>query len=115
VAPALDLSLESMYFRGGLLPADRVDIGSDCFTSSAARTIKASIRRSNALHSGDRFNLIGGIEAAYDHEELLTPRRINQETGQTVLNAGGQSTRVSLTNLGAYVSSNLKLIDPCSS
>jgi outer membrane receptor for ferrienterochelin and colicins len=108
----LDLELQSTYFRGGVLPADRIEIGSDLFY----------VRRNTSYRGVDsvlearwipakRYNLIGGIEGIYDQEDLLAPRRINRLTDQAVLSAQATDYRAALVNLGAFVSSNVTVID----
>ena len=113
VTPGFDLSAQSTYFRGGTLPGDRTDIGSDLFYVERHQHYYGldSTVEARLIPSG-RFNVIAGAESLYDHEELLTPDRIERSTGETVSAAGQSDTRVNLSNLGAYVSSNLKVIDP---
>ena len=59
-----------------------------------------------------RFNVIAGLETIYDRENLGAPERIDRATGGIVLQGGARDVNVSLTNIGTYVSSNLKVIDP---
>jgi outer membrane receptor for ferrienterochelin and colicins len=112
VAPGLDLSVQSTYFRGGTLPGDRTEIGSDLFYVKRHESYNGldSTVEARLIPSG-RFNMIAGVEGVYDHEELAAPDRIERATGEKVASEA-QATRVDLTNLGAYVSSNLKVLDP---
>ncbi len=113
VAKKLDLALQATYSQGANLPQDRIEIGSDLFHVQRRQSYHGVDGLTEARWMPmDRFNLIGGVEALYDHEDLLAPIRINRATGQPVLAGGDGGTIVNLTNLGAYVSSNLKVIDP---
>ncbi|MGC4093435.1 MAG: TonB-dependent receptor [Polyangiaceae bacterium] len=111
--PTLDLSVQSTYFEGRVLPSDRVEIASDLFYVERKESYRGvdSVAEARFIPSG-RFNLIGGVEAVYDHEKLGSPRRVNRATGEAVLAAGSTGRSIGLTNVGAYLSSNLKLIDP---
>ncbi|MES1176410.1 MAG: TonB-dependent receptor [Myxococcales bacterium] len=113
VLPGLDLAAQSTYFRGGTMAGDRTDIGSDLFYVERHQSYYGLDSTVEArLIPAKRFNLIVGAEALYDHEQLRTPDRIERLTGELVPAAGQSGTEVSLNNLGAYVSSNLKVIDP---
>ena len=113
VTPGFDLSAQTTYFRGGTLPGDRTDIGSDLFYVKRHQSYYGLDSTVEArLIPSSRFNVIAGVEGLYDHEELLSPDRIERLSGATVSAAGANATRVDLTNLGAYISSNLKVIDP---
>jgi outer membrane receptor for ferrienterochelin and colicins len=113
VTQGLDLSAQSTYFRGGTMAGDRTDIGSDLFYVEPHQSYFGLDSTVEArLIPSSRFNVIAGVEALYDHEELRTPDRIERLTGVTVPAAGQSGTEVNLHNLGAYVSSNLKVIDP---
>ena len=115
VAAGLDLAVQSTYFRGGTLPGDRTEVGSDLFFvkrhqsySGVDSTVEAR------LIPSPRFNVIAGIEGLYDHEALRAPDRIERTSGRIVDTAGsgGGVSAVNLSNFGAYVSSNLKVWDP---
>ena len=113
VTPGFDLAASSTYFRGGTFPGDRTDIGSDLFYVERHQSYYGVDSMVEArLVPSSRFNVIAGAEALYDHEELGSPDRIERLTGELVTRAGQSGTRVDLNNIGAYVSSNLKVIDP---
>jgi iron complex outermembrane receptor protein len=113
ITPDFDLSAQSTYFMGGTLPGDRTDIGSDLFYVERHQRYRGLDSTVEArLIPSSRFNVIAGAEALYDHEELLSPDRIERATGEVVGAVAANATRVDLSNLGAYVSSNLKVIDP---
>jgi outer membrane receptor for ferrienterochelin and colicins len=112
LSKTIDLELQSTYFQGGVLPSDRVEVGSDLFYVRR----KTSYRGVDSVLEGrwipgHRFNVIGGIEGVYDHEDLLAPERINRLTDQAVLSAGSVDHRVALVNVGAFVSSNVTVIE----
>ena len=110
---ALDLSLQATYFEGGVLPSDRVEIGSDLFYVERKESFHGidSVAEARFIPSS-RFNVIAGLETIYDHEKLGAPQRIERATGESVLQGGARDVNASLTNVGTYLSSNLKLIDP---
>ncbi len=108
----LDLAVQGTYSQGGLLPSDRIEIGSDLFYVERQQSYNSV----DGLVEGrwipsDRFNLIGGVEAYFDHEELLAPERINRITGENVSLGGTNGQRVDLTNFGVYMGSTVKVID----
>ncbi len=108
----LDIAVQGTYSQGGLLPSDRIEIGSDLFYVERQQSYNSV----DGLVEGrwipsDRFNLIGGVEAYFDHEELLAPERINRITGENVSLGGTDGQRVDLTNFGVYMGSTVKVID----
>lgn len=107
----LDLALQSTYFRGGVLPGDRVDVASDLYYVERKEAYYGvdSVFEARWLPS-PRFNLVGGVEAVYDRESLGAPERISRQSGEAVVD--GVDQNVSLVNVGAFVSSNYKLFDP---
>jgi len=109
---SLDLTLQATYFQGGTLPADRIEIGSDLFYTKRHESYRGvdSVAEARYIPSSS-FNLIGGVETIYDQETFGTPERFNRLTQSRVLQ-GGQDVHASLSNIGTYVSSNLKLFDP---
>jgi len=107
-----ELALQGTYFQGGVLPQDRVEIGSDLFYVERHQSYRGVDSMLEARFTpSSRFSLITGVEALYDHESLGAPQRINRATGETVLSSGGDRS-VDLRNLGAYASVNYKLLDP---
>src|SRR5882724_11467157 len=110
---SIDLSLQATYFQGGVLPSDRVEIGSDLFYVERRESYRGIDSTAEARFiPSSRFNIIAGLETIYDHENLGAPRRIDRATGNAVSQGGAQDVHASLTNIGTYVSSNLKVIDP---
>ncbi len=104
------LGIQTTYFQGGLLPADRVEVGSDLFyveRKMAYRGVDTNIE--GRFIPSDRFNLIVGTEVIYDNETLPSASRINKEDGSSFDEEGAESA--DLMNVGAYVSSNLQVID----
>jgi iron complex outermembrane receptor protein len=112
IAPELRLSAQSTYFQGGLLPNDRIEVASDLFWVKRRlgyRGVDATIEGYWAPRAD--FNLIIGAEAVVDRELLPTPERVSKETGEVL---GGEVPKrsVTLSNLGAFLSSNWKLWEP---
>jgi outer membrane receptor for ferrienterochelin and colicins len=108
----LDLALQATYFQGGLLPQDRVEIGSDLFyveRHQAYRGVDSTLEA--RFTASSRLSLIAGVEALYDHETIGAPERIDRASGEAVLSSGSDRS-VDLRNLGAYASVNYKLFDP---
>jgi outer membrane receptor for ferrienterochelin and colicins len=107
-----DLALQSTYFQGGVLPQDRVEIGSDLFYVERHQAYRGVDSMLEARFTpSSRLSLITGVEALYDHETVGAPERINRASGETVLSSG-EDRSVDLRNLGAYASVNYKLLDP---
>jgi outer membrane receptor for ferrienterochelin and colicins len=108
----LDLAVQGSFAEGGVLPSDRIEIGSDVFYVKRRQSYRAfdGLTEARWLPSS-RFNLIAGVEASSDSEELLTPQRIDRSTEASV-GLAGDDKKIRLSNLGAYLSSNLKVVDP---
>jgi iron complex outermembrane receptor protein len=108
----LDLTLQATYFQGGTLPSDRIEIGSDLFYVKRNESYRGvdSVAEARLVPSAV-FNLIGGVETIFDRETLGAPERINRATGAAIV-GGTRDVNASLTNVGTYVSSNLRLFDP---
>ena len=108
----LDLALNATYFQGGILPADRIEVGSALYYAKRRTSYRGvdSVLEARFLASS-RFNLITGMETVFDHEALLAPERIIRSTGNAVPDSDANDKRINLTNVGIYVSSNLTLID----
>ena len=110
--PTFNLALQSTYFQGGILPQDRVEIGSDLFYVERHQAYRGVDSMLEARFTpSSRLSMIAGVEGLYDHESLGAPERINRATGETVLSGGADRT-ADLRNLGAYASVNYKLLDP---
>jgi outer membrane receptor for ferrienterochelin and colicins len=107
----VDVALQGSYAQGGVLPSDRIEIGSELFYVKRHQSYRAvdGLAEVRWMPS-DRFNVIAGGEASSDHEKLLAPDRIDRATGVPVALGGREGKTVTITNLGAYVSSNLKVI-----
>lgn len=105
------LALQSTYFQGGLLPDDRIEIASDLFyveRKLAYQGVDTNLE--GRWIPSKRFNLIVGSEVIYDNERLPDATRISKETGEVLGEPATRST-TDLLNLGAYVSSNVQVID----
>jgi len=109
----LDLAVQGSFSRGGLLPSDRIEVGSDLFYVERNQSYRALDGSFEArFMPGTRFNLIAGMEGSFDHEELLAPKRIERASGNEVHIGSAAGERVDLSNWGVYLSSNFKLLDP---
>lgn len=108
----LDLSLQATYFQGGILPGDRIEVGSALYYAKRRTSYRGidSVLEARYIPSA-RFNLITGVETVYDHEALLAPERIIRATGETVPDSAANDKRVNLMNVGIFVSSNLTLVE----
>ncbi len=110
--PGFDLALQSTYFQGGVLPKDRVEIGSDLFYVERHQSYKGVDTTLEArITPWSRVSMVVGVEGLYDSEFVGAPERINRATGESVL-SGGEDRTENLVNLGAYGSVNVKLLDP---
>src|SRR5690606_35815516 len=101
---------QTTYFQGGLLPADRVEVGSDLFyveRKMAYRGVDTNLE--GRFIPSDRFNLILGTEVIYDDETLPSATRISKDDGTSLDETTDETT--DLMNVGAYVSSNLQVIE----
>jgi iron complex outermembrane receptor protein len=108
----VDIALQSTYFQGGILPQDRVEIGSDLFYVERHQSYRGVDSMLEARYTPtSRLNFIAGVEGMFDHETVGAPERINRATGDSVL-AGGSDRTADLVNLGAYGSVNWKVLDP---
>lgn len=108
----LDLSLQGTYFQGGILPADRIEVGSALYYAKRRTSYRGfdTVLESRWIPS-PRFNLITGVETVFDHESLLAPERIIRSTGNAVPDSDANDKRINLTNVGIFVSSNLTVVD----
>jgi iron complex outermembrane receptor protein len=108
----LAFAVQSTYFQGGILPQDRVEIGSDLFYVERKQAYRGVDSMVEARYTpSSRLSIITGVEALYDREALGAPDRINRATGQSVLSGGIDRTE-ELVNIGSYASVNYKLLDP---
>jgi iron complex outermembrane receptor protein len=109
-----DLAAESTYFQGGLLPSDRIEIGSPSFYAERHQSYRGtdSFVEARWIPSA-RFNAIAGVETVYDHERLGAPSLINRATRSPVTTDAELATEsLDLFNIGSYLSVNLKAVDP---
>jgi outer membrane receptor for ferrienterochelin and colicins len=109
----LDFAVQGSYSRGGVLPSDRIETGSDLFYVERKHSYYAvdGLFEARWVPSSS-FNLIGGVEASFDHEELPAPERIERATGRSVSLGSAAGTTADLTNIGVYLSSNYKVFAP---
>ncbi|HEY5959972.1 MAG TPA: TonB-dependent receptor [Polyangiaceae bacterium] len=108
----LDLALQSTYFMGGILPADRVELDSDLWYARRKTSYRGVDSVFEArLFPSKRINFIGGVEAVYDHENLRVPELVNRATDDVVTGAASDRRRFNFLNVGAFVSSNLWVIE----
>jgi iron complex outermembrane receptor protein len=110
----LDVALQSTYFQGGVLPADRVEIASDVFYVERKQSYRGQDSTLEARFTpNDKFNAILGTELLFDREQLPDPQRVERATGEEVAVRAGASGagHVNLVNFGAYVSTNYKLLE----
>jgi outer membrane receptor for ferrienterochelin and colicins len=109
---SLGLAVQSTYHQGGILPSDRVEVGSDLFYVERHQSFRGvdSMLEARFIPSGN-FNAIGGVEVVYDQETFRAPERVNRMTGEHIRDTDPGET-ANLFNFGAYGSVNYKLIDP---
>jgi iron complex outermembrane receptor protein len=111
--PTLDVAFAATYFQGGVRPADRIEIASDLYYVERRQSYRGADATAEARwFPSPRFNLIVGTEGVFDRELLGAPSRINRTTLEVVPQQGATSATIDFANLGAYVSSTLKVIDP---
>ena len=111
----LDFALASTYFEGGILPQDRIELGSELFYGERNQSYRGVDSAVEARWTpSDRFNAIVGIESLHDHEKLPAPSRVLRATGAVVrLGDEDESERdFLLSNVGAFLSVNAKVYDP---
>ncbi|XYI00115.1 TonB-dependent receptor plug domain-containing protein [Sorangium sp. So ce1128] len=107
------LAVQGMYFQGGVLPGDRVDVAGGWYyieRRMAYRGVDANVElRWVPL---DRFNVILNLESVYDKEDLPSFRRVSKLTGQTFGSPERERLSAELVDVGALLSANLKVLDP---
>lgn len=109
---AIDLSWQSTYFTGGVLPADRIELGSELWYARRRTSYQGvdSVFEARFLPS-PRYNMIAGVEGVYDRESLLNPERINRQTDQAVQSGNSADRDFTFSNMGAYLSANLWAVE----
>lgn len=110
----VDVAVQSTYFQGGLLPQDRIEVASDLLYVKRHQSYRGTDSMLEfRWFPAPKFNLIVGSEFLYDDETLPTATRVNRITGnESTAASSRQVDSIALTNLGAYVSLNYKLLDP---
>ena len=104
---SIDFAAQATYFQGGILPADRIEVGSDLwYARRRSSYLGMDSNFEMRVVASKRVNFIVGLEGILDHEELLSPERIERSTGIVVPATGSDDHRVNLWNLGAFVSAN---------
>jgi iron complex outermembrane receptor protein len=113
LARSVDLALAATYFQGGVLPPDRIDVASDLYYVERHESYRGFDATFEARWTPRaRFNAIVGVETVFDHETFGQPDRIDVTTGQPLDQTAGNATIANLLNVGAYASTNLKVLDP---
>ena len=107
-----EMALQGTFFCGGVLPADRIELGSDTWYTRR-RTSYRGIDTTFELRyfPANWFNLVAGVEGVYDRESLRAPERVLRETNDTVTAAGSLGRTVRLANIGSYASANIRVIE----
>ncbi|WP_438027682.1 TonB-dependent receptor plug domain-containing protein [Sorangium sp. So ce233] len=107
------LAVQGMYFQGGVLPGDRVDVAGGWYyieRRMAYRGVDANVELRWVPWS--RFNVILNLESIYDNEDLPSFRRVSKITGQAFGSPERERLSTELVDLGALLSANLKVLDP---
>jgi outer membrane receptor for ferrienterochelin and colicins len=108
----LDLALSGSYFLGGVLPGDRIEVGSELFYARRRTSYRGVDSTFEARFiPSQRFNIVAGVEAVHDIESLPAPERIVRATEQIVPTAETGQNRFDFTNVGVYASSNLWVVE----
>jgi iron complex outermembrane receptor protein len=111
--PTLDFAVSSTYFRGGTLPADRIDVASNLYYLERRTSYQGVDASAEARFTPtSALNVIAGVETVYDREELANPERIDAATGERVGGPQGRRPPIDLVDIGTYLSSSYKLFDP---
>jgi iron complex outermembrane receptor protein len=104
---AFDVAAQATYFQGGILPPDRIEVGSDLyFVRRREQYMGVDSNVELRYVASKRVNIIVGLEGIVDHESLLTPERIERATGIAAPSNGSNDHVVNPWNLGAFVSAN---------
>lgn len=109
----LAFAVQGMYFQGGVLPDDRVDVAGGWYyieRRMAYRGVDANVEA--RWMPWDRFNLILNLESVYDKEDMPSFRRVTKETGQSFGSPEREQQSAELVDIGALLSANLKVLDP---
>ncbi|WP_434046007.1 MULTISPECIES: TonB-dependent receptor plug domain-containing protein [Sorangium] len=109
----LAIAVQGMYFQGGVLPEDRVDVAGGWYyieRRMAYRGVDANVEL--RWVPWDRFNVILNLESIYDNEDLPSFRRVSKITGQAFGSPEREQLSTELVDIGALLSANLKVLDP---
>jgi iron complex outermembrane receptor protein len=112
LTPELGLSAQATYFRGGVLPNDRIEIDTDLYwvrRRLGYQGLEATLE--GRWMPLPNFSLIVGAETVVDNETLPVGERINKDTGERAGDAAPNAT-ATLSNVGAFVSANWKAWEP---
>lgn len=112
LTPELAVAAQATYFRGGVLPNDRIEIDTDLYWVRR----RLGYQGLEATLEGrwlplPNFNLILGAETVLDRETLPVGERISKDTGERTGEPAPKAT-ATLSNVGAYVSANWKAWEP---
>ncbi|MFT3926420.1 MAG: TonB-dependent receptor [Myxococcales bacterium] len=108
---SLDFALQSTYFEGGVLPPDRVEIGSDQFYVERKQHYRGADSMLEArYHPIDSLSVVLGTEVLVDHERLPDPRRVDRVTGDSAAISPATRNEITFTNVGTYFSANYQAI-----
>ena len=100
-AADLDLALQATYFQGGILPSDRVEVGSELFYVERRHEYRGVDTTAEARwRPAEDFNAIVGVETLVDEESFTSPELINRSTGRAVDADQVEVKDVRLTNVG---------------
>ncbi|WP_437612073.1 TonB-dependent receptor [Sorangium sp. So ce834] len=109
----LAFAVQGMYFQGGVLPGDRVDVAGGWYyieRRMAYRGVDANVEL--RWVPWDRFNVILNLESIYDKEDLPSFRRVSKLTGEAFGSPERERLSAELVDVGALLSANLKVLDP---
>jgi outer membrane receptor for ferrienterochelin and colicins len=111
----LEVQAQTTYYQGGVLPQDRVEIGSTLFYVERKQSYRGTDSVVEVRYTPtERFNAVAGAELIMDREELPSAERVDRVTGETITGWSSEArpSHVDLTNLGAFLSANYKVFDP---
>lgn len=109
-----ELVLQGTYFRGGVLPQDRVEVASELFYVERDERYSGLDSMLEARFTPELpLSAVLGVETLVDHEQLRPPVRVDRATGERfLLDTNAPGGDVDLYNVGTYLSLNADLWDP---
>jgi iron complex outermembrane receptor protein len=112
--PELDLAAQGTYFRGGMLPPDRIEIASDLLYVERDERYSGFDTVVEARWNPHLpISAVAGVETVFDHERLRAPHRVDRATGEEfVVDENAPGADVRLFNVGSFLSLNAKVWDP---